>query len=241
MTSTGSPGGNLLLASLPDSDRHRLVRQLSPVLLKRGDVLCDPDVRLRHLYFPTTSVVSLLAVSETGTSTELALTGREGVVGVGLFLGATPATLRAVAHVAGEAWSLSASALETEFERGGALQRVLLRFALALMTQISQAVVCNRHHSIEQAFCRWLLMIRDRVGSDSLQVTQQLVADSLGVRREGIVEAAGRLQDAGCISNARGVITVVDRAALELRSCECYRVVADEFARLRDADRPHAG
>ena len=233
---TSSVGTNLLLASLPEACRLALQPHLAPVELERGDVLCEPGARLMHAYFPITAVVSLLAVSRKGASTELALTGREGVVGAGLILGGLPSTYRAVTHVAGQALRLSAARLVIELGMGGPLQQTLLRYTLALMAQISQAVVCNRHHSVEQALCRWLLMIRDRVGSDELLVTQQLIADSLGVRREGITEAAGRLQEAGCIRSARGRIEVMDRAALMLRSCECYAVVDDEFRLLLGGD-----
>ncbi len=232
----GAASTNLLLAALSEADRLGLQPDITPVRFERGAVLCEPGVPLRHLYFPTTAVVSLLAVSGRGVATELALTGREGAVGVGMFLGGLASTVRAVAHVEGEVLRLSGARVASEFGRGGALQRILLRFSQALMAQISQAVVCNRHHSVEQALCRWLLMVRDRVGSDRLQVTQQLIADSLGVRREGITEAAGRLQEAGCIRNARGLIEVLDRAALEGRSCECYAVVRGEFERLLGAE-----
>ena len=227
------PGSNLLLASLPPDACERLQLRLEAVRLQRGDVLMEPGLPMRHLYFPVTAVVSLLAVGERGTTTELALIGREGAVGVDLFLAGTGTALRAEVHVAGEALRIPAARLASEFGRGEVLHRTLLRYTLALIMQISQAVVCNRHHSVEQALCRWILMIHDRVGTDALHVTQRLIADSLGVRREGITEAAGRLQEAGSIRCARGLITVTDRAALELRSCECYALVARELERLR--------
>ncbi|MDQ6685403.1 MAG: Crp/Fnr family transcriptional regulator [Pseudomonadota bacterium] len=223
---------NLLLASLPQAEGQRLLPALGRVVLERGDVLCEPGVPLRHLYFPTTAVVSLLASSDGGASTELALTGREGVVGVGLFLGGMPNLSCAVVHVAGEAFRLPASGLEALLSDGGALQRTLFRYVQALLTQVSQSVVCNRHHSVDQALCRWLLMIQDRVGYDELHVTQQLIADSLGVRREAITEAAGKLQDLGAIRYARGLIRIVDRSTLTRRSCGCYSVVAGEFEAL---------
>ena len=228
---TGSADSNLLLALLPAAERERLLPHFGRAELARGDILGEPDVPLRHLYFPTSAVVSLLVPSERGPSTEIALTGREGAVGVGLVLGMPNASC-AVVHVAGEAWRLPAASAVAEFERSEPFRRLLLGFAQALMTQISQAVVCNRHHSVDQALCRWLLLVQDRVGSDELHVTQQLVADALGVRREAVTEAAGKLQAQGGIRTTRGVIRILERHVLEQRSCGCYGVVTGEFSAL---------
>lgn len=228
-----SADSNLLFALLSDAERARLRPLLCRVVLDRGAALGEPDVPLRHLYFPTTAVVSLLAMSEHGPSTELALTGREGAVGVGLVLGDMPIGACAAVHVAGEAYRMPAAVAVAEFERSEPFRRLLLGFAQALITQISQAVVCNRHHSVDQAICRWLLMVQDRVGADELHVTQQLIADSLGVRREAIVEAAGKLQMLGGIRTTRGVIRILERGILEQRSCRCYGVVTREFGALQ--------
>lgn len=223
---------NRLLAVMPQELRAALRPALRRVELQRGDVLGEPDLPLRHLYFPTTAVVSLLAPSEHGPSTELALTGREGVVGLGLVLGGIPNVTCAVVHVAGEAWRLPAAEAVAAFAQSEPFRRVVLGFAQALMAQISQAVVCNRHHSVDQALCRWLLMVQDRVGADELHVTQQLVADALGVRREAITEAAGKLQASGGIRTSRGMVRIVGREILEARSCECYAAVTAEFESL---------
>jgi CRP-like cAMP-binding protein len=234
----GAPESNLLFSMLPAAERARLRLQLCRVELERGDALGEPDVPLRHLYFPTSAVVSLLAAADHGPSTELALTGREGAVGVGLVLGSMPNAACAIVHVAGEAYRMPAAAAIAEFEASEPFRRLLLSFAQALITQISQAVVCNRHHSVDQALCRWLLMVQDRVAADDLHVTQQLIADSLGVRREAIVEAAGKLQMLGGIRTTRGVVRILDRGILEQRSCGCYGVVTEAFGALPAFLRP---
>ena len=223
---------NHLLAALPDAERARLQPQFEAVSFKLGAVLYESGVALSHLYFPTTSVVSLLFVTESGASTELAVTGREGVVGIGLFMGGESTPSRAVVQIAGDALRLPVAALDAEFKLGGPLQLALLRFTQALITQMSQTAVCNRHHSVEQQLCRWLLLSLDRVDSSELRMTQQLIADMLGVRREGVTEAAGKLQGWGCINYKRGLIRVVDRKGLEKRVCECYSVVNREYGRL---------
>jgi CRP-like cAMP-binding protein len=223
---------NHLLGSLPSADRTRILPELEAVTFKLGDVLYESGVALRHLYFPTTSVVSLLFVTESGASTELAVAGREGVVGIGLFMGGESTPSRAVVQIAGDALRLPVAALDREFKRGGPLQLGLLRFTQALITQMSQTAVCNRHHSVEQQLCRWLLLSLDRVDAHELRMTQQLIADMLGVRREGVTEAAGKLQEWGCIRYSRGLIKVVDREGLERRVCECYSVVNREYGRL---------
>jgi CRP-like cAMP-binding protein len=223
---------NHLLGSLPSTERAGLLPDLEPVTFKLGDVLYESGVALRHLYFPTTAVVSLLFVTESGASTELAVAGREGVVGIGLFMGGESTPSRAVVQIAGDALRLPVAALDREFKRGGPLQLGLLRYTQALITQMSQTAVCNRHHSVEKQLCRWLLLSLDRVDANELRMTQQLIADMLGVRREGVTEAAGKLQEWGCIRYSRGLIKVVDREGLERRVCECYSVVNREYGRL---------
>ncbi len=225
---------NHLLASLPADDLERLRPHLSPVKFKLGDVLYESGVALRHLYLPTSSVVSLLFVTESGASTELAVTGREGVVGIGLFMGGESTPSRAVVQIAGDAIRLPLTEMQREFKRGGAFQLSLLRFTQALITQMSQTAVCNRHHSLEQQLCRWLLLSLDRVNSTELRMTQQLIADMLGVRREGVTIAAAKLQEWGCIRYTRGLIKITDRYGLQQRVCECYSVVNREYGRLLD-------
>jgi CRP-like cAMP-binding protein len=239
-----SPGpvhDNLLLAALPAPERERLGTLLARAELARGDVLGERDVPLRHVYFPTTAVVSLLAADERSPATEIALTGREGAVGLGLVFGGRSPSASAVVHVAGDAWRMPAATARAEFERSEPFRHLLLGFAQARTTQIGQAVVCNRHHSVDQALCRWLLLVRDRVGSDELHVTQQLIADALGVRREAIVEAAGKLQALGGIRYTRGVIHIVERRILAARSCGCYAVVTEAFEDLLGSLRTRFG
>jgi CRP-like cAMP-binding protein len=221
-----------LLAALPPEDRIRLAARLQHVSFGLGDVLYESGVALRHLYFPTTSVISLLFVTESGASTELAVVGREGVVGIGLFMGGESTPSRAVVQIAGEALRLPVDDLQREFALAGALQLSLLKFTQALITQMSQTAVCNRHHSVEQQLCRWLLLSLDRVDASELRMTQQLIADMLGVRREGVTVAAGKLQEWGCIRYTRGLIKVLDREGLQRRVCECYGVVNREYGRL---------
>ena len=221
-----------LLAALPPSDYDRLAPHLELIPMKLGDVLYEPGIRLRHVYFPTTSIVSLLYVMEDGASAEIAIVGNEGMLGISLFMGGETTPSRAVVQSAGHAFRLRAQRLKDEFGRFGPMLRLLLRYTQALITQMSQTAVCNRHHSVDQQLCRWLLLSLDRLASNELAMTQELIANMLGVRREGVTEAAGKLQDARLIRYRRGKITVLDRPSLEARSCECYRVVKAEFDRL---------
>ena len=226
------PHQNHLLAALPPSDYERLASHLELIPMRLGDVLYEPGVRLRHVYFPTTSIVSLLYVMENGASAEIAIVGNEGILGISLFMGGETTPSRAVVQSAGHAFRLKAQRLKDEFGRFGPMLQLLLRYTQALITQMSQTAVCNRHHSVDQQLCRWLLLSLDRLASNELAMTQELIANMLGVRREGVTEAAGKLQDAGLIRYRRGRITVLDRPGLEARSCECYQVVKTEFDRL---------
>jgi CRP-like cAMP-binding protein len=200
--------------------------------MKLGDVLYEPGIQLRYVYFPTTSIVSLLYVMEDGASAEIAIVGNEGILGISLFMGGETTPSRAVVQSAGYGFRLKAQHLKNEFGRFGPLLHLLLRYTQALITQMAQTAVCNRHHSVDQQLCRWLLLSLDRLASNELTMTQELIANMLGVRREGVTEAAGKLQDAGLIRYRRGRITVLDRPGLEARSCECYAVVKAEFDRL---------
>lgn len=232
MPATPSPNQNHLLAALPTAEFELLAPHLELVALPLGEMLYEPDRQLQHAYFPTTAIISLLHVMESGASAESAGVGNEGVVGVSLFMGGETTTSSAVVQTAGQAYRLDRRWLMQEFNRSGLLQRLLLRYTQALMTQMSQTAACNRHHSVEQQLCRWLLLTQDRVAQRELVITQELIAGMLGVRREGVTEAAGNLQRAGCISYRRGHIAVLDRAGLESRSCECYALVRKELARL---------
>jgi len=223
---------NRILRDLPPQDRVRIVAMLQPVTFDLGDVLCEPGQRMDHLYFPTTAVVSSLYTTEDGASAEMGLVGNDGVLGVSLFLGGEAPPNQATVVVAGDALRLEAHLLRKEFGAGGALQAVLLRYAQALITQISHTAVCNRLHGVEQRLCRWLLMCHDRVDRDDLQMTQELISNVLGGRRETVTVAAGRLQDAGLIRYARGHIVIVDRKGLEAAACECYPAVAARSDRL---------
>jgi CRP-like cAMP-binding protein len=226
------PERNRLLAVLPAADRERLYPHLEPVSMALGDVVYESGSLQEYVYFPTTSIVSLLYVMADGASAEIAVVGNDGMVGIALFMGGETTPSRAVVQSAGSAFRLSGHVLKREFTRGGALQHLLLRYTQALLTQMAQTAVCNRHHSIDQQLCRWLLLSHDRLSSNTLIMTQELIANMLGVRREGVTEAAGALQDAGLIRYSRGRITVVDRPGLERRSCECYDVVRRESDRL---------
>jgi len=197
-----------------------------------GKVLYEAGRKLTHVYFPTTSIVSLLYVMEDGASAEIAVVGQEGIVGVSLFMGGQSTTSRAVVQSAGHGVRLRANLLMDEFNRAGPVLHLLLRYTQALITQMAQTAVCNRHHSLDQQLCRWLLLSLDRLQSDELVMTQELIANMLGVRREGVTEAAGKLQEAGLIQYRRGHITVIDRKRLESRACECYAVVKKEYDRL---------
>jgi len=232
MTSPDSPVRNHLLAALPKADFERLAARLEPVALPLGEILYGPGGQLQHAYFPTTAIVSLHYVTESGASAEIASVGNEGVVGISLFMGGDTTPSSAVVHTAGQAYRMERRLLKEEFDRAGPMQRLLLRYTQALITQMSQTAACNRHHSVEQQLCRWLLVTLDRVPSGQLVMTQELIARMLGVRREGITEAAGNLQHAGCIRYRRGHIEVLDRSGLESRACECYDVVRKELHRL---------
>jgi len=232
MPSPPSPNQNHLLAALPTAEFERLALHLEPVPMPLGEILYEPGGQLQHAYFPTTSIVSLHYVTESGASAETAGVGNEGVLGISLFMGGGTTPSSAVVQTAGHAYRLQTGLLMEEFDRAGFLQRLLLRYTQALITQISQTAVCNRHHSVEQQLCRWLLLTLDRLPSNDLTMTQELIASMLGVRREGITVAAGHLQQAGCIRYRRGHITVLDRSGLESRVCECYAVVKDEYDRL---------
>jgi CRP-like cAMP-binding protein len=217
---------------MPASDFARIAGHLELITMKLGDVLYEPGTRLRHVYFPTTAIVSLLYVMENGASAEIAIVGNDGILGISLFMGGESTPSRAIVQSAGHGFRLRAQLLKDEFGRFGATLHLLLRYTQALITQMSQTAVCNRHHSVDQQLCRWLLLSLDRLSSNELAMTQELIANMLGVRREGVTEAAGKLQDAGLIHYRRGRITVVDRAGVEARSCECYRVVRKECERL---------
>src|SRR5450830_1831079 len=230
-----SPRQNHLLMTLPDANYMRLLPHLELVTLKLGDVLYESGGLLRHVYFPTTSIVSLLYVMEDGASAEIAVVGNEGILGISLFMGGETTPSRAVVQSAGHGYRMKAEFLKVEFSRADAMMHLLLRYTQALITQMAQTAVCNRHHSIEQQLCRWLLLSLDRLSSNELVMTQELIANMLGVRREGVTEGALKLQRAGLISYARGHITVINRVGLESRTCECYAVVKKEYARLLPA------
>ncbi len=227
-----SPNQNHLLAALPTAEFDALSAHLELIAMPLGKMLYEPGGQLQHAYFPTTSIVSLHYVMESGASAETAGVGNEGVVGISLFMGGDTTPSSAVVQTAGQAYRLERRLLKQAFDRAGSLQRLLLRYTQALITQMAQTAVCNRHHSLEQQLCRWLLLTLDRLPSNELVMTQELVASMLGVRREGITEAAGNLQRAGFISYRRGHIAVLDRAGLKSRTCECYAVVKNELDRL---------
>ena len=227
-----SPHQNHLLDALPASAYERLVSHLELVPMKLGEVLYESGVQLQYVYFPTTSILSLLYVMEDGASAEIAIVGNEGILGISLFMGGQTTPSRAVVQSAGHAFRLKAALLKNEFGRFGPTMHLLLRYTQALITQMAQTAVCNRHHSVDQQLCRWLLLSLDRLQTNELSMTQELIANMLGVRREGVTEAAGKLQDVGLISYRRGQITVLDRPGVEARVCECYQVVKTEFDRL---------
>lgn len=230
--SSSDPFQNKLLAVLPNDVAGRLLPHLEPVPLALGSTLYESGGRLDHVYFPGNAIVSLLYVMESGASAEIAVVGNEGVVGIALFLGGETMPNRAVVQSAGHAFRLKSNLLQQEFNRSGAFQHLLLRYTLALLAQMAQTAVCNRHHTVDQQLCRWLLLSLDRLPANELAMTQELIANMLGVRREGVTEAAGKLQKAGLIHYSRGHITVLDRPGLEARVCECYDVVRKEFERL---------
>jgi len=222
---------NGLLAALPETERARWIPQLERVEMPLGQVLYESGTTLSHVYFPTTAIVSLLYVTENGASAEIAVVGREGIVGISLFMGGESTPSRAVVQSAGQGLRLSAQVIKDEFNRAPVLH-LLLRYTQALITQMCQTAVCNRHHSLDQQLCRWLLLSLDRLDGTALVMTQELIANMLGVRREGVTEAAVKLQKSGLIHYARGHIQVIDRPGLERRSCECYAVVKNEYDRL---------
>jgi CRP-like cAMP-binding protein len=232
MAETPNPNKNQILAALPEEERQRVLPHLERVELALGAVLYESDSPLRHIYFPTDSIVSLLYVMRDGASAEIAVVGLEGAVGVSLFMGGETTPSRAIVQNAGHAYRLPRRRLKAEFDRHGALLHLLLRYTQSLLTQMAQTAVCNRHHSIDQQLCRWLLLSLDRLSGNRLNMTQELIANMLGVRREGVTEAASKLQAAGVIRYARGRITVLDRPNLEKRACECYAVVKRETDRL---------
>jgi CRP-like cAMP-binding protein len=238
LASPHSPKQNHLLAALPPEDYTRLLPDLELVPMPLGWAVYESGGQLGYLYFPTTCIVSLLYVMESGASAEIAIAGNEGLVGISLFMGGESTPSRAVVQSAGEGYRLKARILKREFALGGRLQHLALRFTQALITQMAQTAVCNRHHTVEQQLCRWLLLSLDRLPGDELSMTQELIANMLGVRREGVTQAAGKLQALGMIEYGRGRIKVIDRTALERHVCECYAVVKKEYDRLlHDAAR----
>jgi CRP-like cAMP-binding protein len=228
-----APGQNHILDALPAEERERLFPHLALVEMPLGMVLYEAGTKLRHIYFPIDSIVSLLYVLTDGASAEIAVVGNEGAIGVALFMGGETTPSRGVVQSAGSAYRLTGQRLKDEFSRHGNLLHVLLRYTQSLITQMAQTAVCNRHHSLDQQLCRWLLLSLDRLPSNQLNMTQELIANMLGVRREGVTAAAGKLQTLGVIKYSRGRITVLDRPKLETLSCECYAVVKKETDRLR--------
>lgn len=232
MRAEHSPQQNHLLAALPEESYARLRDDFELIAMPLSWVLYEAGGHLAYAYFPVSSVVSLLYVTIDGASSEIAIAGNEGMVGVSLFMGGERATNRAVVQSAGHGYRLSGAASRREFALGGVFQKLVLRYTQTLLTQMGQTSVCNRHHTIDQQLCRWLLLSLDRVRGDELIMTQELIADMLGVRREGVTHAAGKLQAAGLVSYTRGRITLLDRPAMEARVCECYSVVRQDFERL---------
>ena len=232
MKLANAPRTNDLLAALPAEEWARWEPQLEKVELKLGQVLYESGTTMHHVYFPTNAIVSMLYVMENGASAEIGVVGHEGVVGVSIFMGGGSTPSRAVVQSAGWGFRLRSAAIKDEFNRSGPVMHLMLRYTQALITQMAQTAVCNRHHSLDQQLCRWLLLSLDRLTGNELIMTQELIANMLGVRREGVTESALKLQKAGLISYARGHITVLDRPGLEKRSCECYQVVKTEYDRL---------
>ena len=232
MTPQPDPKRNHLLAALPPAEWERCQSQLEWVDLPLGQVVYESGRILRHVYFPTTAIVSLLYLMENGASAEIAVVGKEGVVGISLFMGGESTPSRAVVRSAGQGFRLKSQFIKDEFNRAGPVMRLLLRYTQALITQMAQTAVCNRHHSLDQQLCRWLLLSLDRLPGSDLLMTQELIANMLGVRREGVTDAALKLQKLGLIRYARGHISVLDRPGLEQRTCECYAVVKAEYDRL---------
>jgi CRP-like cAMP-binding protein len=235
MNQSTDPRDNKLLACIPEAGWDRWTQKLESVPLKLGQVLYESGGTLSHVYFPTNAIISLLYVMENGASAEIAVVGNEGLVGVSLFMGGESTPSRAVVQSAGNGYRLSAHVMKEEFNRAGPVMHLLLRYTQALITQMAQTAVCNRHHTLDQQLCRWLLLSLDRLSSNDLVMTQELIANMLGVRREGVTAGALKLQEAGYIRYARGHITVLDRPGLEKRTCECYAVVKKEYDRLLPA------
>ena len=227
------PEQNYLLAALSPEERERVIPHLRLVPMPLGKVLYESGDALEYVYFPTDSIVSLLYVLESGASAEISVVGNEGLIGIALFMGGGTTPSRAIVQSAGHAYRLAGQRLKDEFHRNGGLQLLLLRYTQALITQMAQTAVCNRHHSVDQQLCRWLLLSLDRLNSNKLVMTQELIANMLGVRREGVTDAAGKLQKLGAISYSRGQITVLDRLQLEELCCECYSVVKRETDRIQ--------
>ena len=232
MSLPNSPMENHFLSALPAEDYARLLPDLEPIAMPLAWVVYESGGNLDHVYFPTTSIVSLLYVTESGASTEIAIAGNDGLVGISLFMGGESTPSRAVVQSEGFGYRLKANILKREFALGGTLQHLALRYTQALITQMAQTAVCNRLHALDEQLCRWLLLSRDRLPNDELRMTQELIANMLGVRREGVTQAAGDLQAAGLIHYSRGHITILDRAKLQQRVCECYQVVKTEYDRL---------
>lgn len=232
MPTTVTAQQNHLLSTLPSEEWERIFPHVELVQLPVGKVLHEPGVAMRHVYFPTSCIVSLLCIMEDGATAEIGAVGREGIVGVSSFMGGDTMQSRSIVQSGGYAYRMKAQTLKEEFQRTGALQRILLRYTQALLTQMAQTAVCNRHHSVDQQLCRWLLGSLDRLSSNELSITQELIAHTLGVRREGVTTAAGKLKKAGLIDCRRGRITVTHRPELEARACECYGIVKKEFDRL---------
>lgn len=231
MLSIHNPRQNHLLDALLQTEYDRIASDLEYVEMPLGEVIYESGELLQHVYFPIDSIISMLYVMEDGASAEIAVVGNEGILGISIFMGGETTPSRAVVQSAGYGYKLKAQLLKNEFNRAGPVMRLLLRYTQALITQMSQTAVCNRHHTIEQQLCRWLLLSLDRLTSDELSMTQELIANMLGVRREGVTEAAGKLQRAGLIDYRRGRIKVLNRPAIEARVCECYQVVKTEFDR----------
>ena len=238
MKATRNPRSNHLLAALAEEPYQRLLPDLELIAMPLGWVLYESGMPLNYAYFPVSGIVSLLYVTTTGASSEIAITGNEGLVGISLFMGGESTTNRAVVQCAGHAYRMNADALKREFALGGEFQHLALRYTQTLITQMAQTSVCNRHHTLDQQLCRWLLLSIDRLEGDELIMTQELIANMLGVRREGVTEAAGHLQEAGLIRYSRGHITILKRSRLEKRVCECYAVVKNEFERLLQVGVP---
>jgi CRP-like cAMP-binding protein len=235
MASQINPRQNHILAALPEADYARLLPELELIAMPLGWAAYESGSHMAYVYFPTTCIVSLLYVLASGASAEIAVAGNEGVVGISVFMGGESTPSRAVVQSAGSGYRLKSSVLKTEFARGGELQHLALRYTQALITQMTQTAVCNRHHTLEQQLCRWLLLSLDRLQGTELRMTQDLIANMLGVRRPGVTEAAGKLQAEGLIHYGRGRIEILDRPKLETRVCECYAVVKKEYDRLLPA------